>query len=143
MTKVISNIPLEKIYGGSKMEIEPEDLFKFYPFDQIKQKVLSGLVTFGNWVSVIIGIVGCLQIIKAIVSTIFGCAKAKEVTTSRKDLLSLVFNPLSFVVDRMKQEQEMRNKNPEFLLEELKKLNKTPNCPPAVSSSNVRYPDLN
>ena len=111
MTKVISNIPLEKIYGGSKMEIEPEDLFKFYPFDQIKQKVLSGLVTFGNWVSVIIGIVGCLQIIKAIVSTIFGCAKAKEVTTSRKDLLSLVFNPLSFVVDRMKQEQEMRKKS--------------------------------
>ena len=143
MTKVISNVPLEKIYGGSKMEIEPEDLFKFYPFDQIKQKVLSGLVTFGNWVSVIIGIVGCLQIIKAIVSTIFGCAKAKEVTTSRKDLLSLVFNPLSFVVDRMKQEQEMKNKNPELVLQELQKLNKTTNATPAASGSNVRYPDLN
>ena len=64
-------------------------------------------------------------------------------TTNKKDLLSLVFNPLSFVVDRMKQEQEMRNKNPELVLEELKKLNKTPNCTPAASSSNVRYPDLN
>ena len=64
-------------------------------------------------------------------------------TTNKKDLLSLVFNPLTFVVDRIKQEQEMRNKNPEFVLEELKKLNKTPNCTPAASGSNVRYPDLN
>ena len=143
MTKVISNIPLEKVSGGSKMNIEPEDLFKFYPFHQIKQRVLSGLVTFGNWVSVIIGIIGCLQITKAIISTIFGCSKTKQITTNKRDLLSLVFNPLAYVVDRIKQEQDLKDKNPEFVLEELKRLNKTPNCPSAASSSNVRYPDLN
>ena len=133
MTKIIQNIPIEKVTGGANIHIEPNDVFLLYPFEKIKQSVLSGLKTFGNWISIAIGVIGGIQILKAIISTIFSCAKARKVTNNRKDFISLVMSPISYIVDRLKNEQEI--KNPELILEELRKLNKNP--------STVKYLDLN
>ena len=138
ITKVIENIPTNKVKHDGK-PILPMDIFKFYPWQQIKNVVLSNLTKFGNIVSIVIRIFGILQLLKAIFSTIFGCHRARKITKNKTDLFHMVFNPLTYAANKLSEHEE--RKHPEIVLSQLQKLNTEQDFVPPASCA-PRYPTL-
>ena len=119
--------------------ISPTDIFKFYPWQQIKSVVLSNLTKFGNIISIVIGICGVLQLLKAVLSTVCGCHKARKVTKNKKDLFHMILSPLTYTASKLSEYED--RKNSEIVLSQLKKLSTEQDCTP-LSDFGPMYPTL-
>ena len=138
ITKIVENVPRNKLKQGGAA-ISPTDLFKFYPWQQIKNVVLSNLTKFGNIISIIIGICGVLQLLKTVLTTACGCHRARKVTKNKKDLFHMILSPLTYTISKLNEYED--RKNSEIVLSQLKKLSTEQDCTP-LSDFGPMYPTL-
>ena len=138
ISKIVENVPRNKLKKGGQ-PISPTDIFKFYPWQQIKSIVLSNLTKFGNIISIVIGICGVLQLLKAVLSIVCGCHRARKVTKNKKDLFHMILNPLTYTANKLSEYED--RKNSELVLSRLKKLNADEDCNP-TSNWRPMYPNL-
>ena len=138
ISEIVENVPRNKLKQGGAA-ISPTDIFKFYPWQQIKNVVLSNLTKFGNIISIFIGICGVLQLLKAVLTTVCGCHRARKVAKNKKDLFHMILSPLTYVITKL-NEYEV-GKNSEMALSQLKKLSVEQDCTPP-SNWDPMYPTL-
>ena len=105
ISKVIESIPLEVAINGRR--IKPQHVFPTtYPWDALKTAFTEGLTTFGNYCSIIIGILTILVIIKNIYVYMYGCIMAKKVDGGYQNIITYALSPMSFVLKKLPRQVE-------------------------------------